>query len=393
MPNLLRAMALLLLFAGLFNNNLAAQCNDDDPSDEGITPDLVAGNPTLCSGGIRIDPPASGTFNLDAFGNSVTVTITNDPDCGEVFSWSVSGNVVIDHVIAKGGPDANDYDYTGTDIQSDGNLHSPLAGSGKYADLSHIDFCFHYELTVLKTANTTFTRTWNWEIEKTVTPDEWGFFSGDEGTSKYTVSVDKVDYTDSDWAVSGTITVENNTPFSATITGISDVLSCGNGTPTLIYGVTFPYVLASGATLQCTYEADLDFACDGTNTVTVTTSTANVEGDQGTAPYSFGAPTTVVNDEINVEDSFEGSLGTADDDASWMYNRTFDCGDEGTNPNTATIVETNQDASADVEVTCYDLTVVKDATTTFDRNWAWTIEKSGDQTELTLAPGQSSRFW
>jgi len=393
MPNSLRTIALLLLFAGFFHNNLTAQtCFSNTPtSPVGIVPTTFDGNnPDVCE---RLTPGDGAeviNFNLDGIpGNDVTVTITVG-SCGEVMSWSVPDHIVIDQIVAKGSSSYNVYDYTSTNPRpsSDGNLHSPVNASGKYAGFSHMDFCFHYRLSASKTANTTFTRTWNWDIEKTVTPDEWGFFTGDEGTSKYTVSVDKVDYTDSYWAVSGTITVENNTPLSATITSISDVLSCGNGTPTLSCGVTFPYVLAAGATLECTYTADLDFACDGTNTVTVATSTSNVEGDEATAPYSFGDPTTVVNDAVNVEDSNGESWGPVSDDASWMYDRTFDCDDAGTNPNTATIVETGQDASADVEVTCYELTVTKDATTTFDRNWDWTIEKSGSQTELTLSPGQ-----
>lgn len=388
---------LLLLMAGLFSNNLTAQCMSSDPSSPvGIVPtqeDFPGGNPQCgSSGGYRINSPEDGVteINLDGIGAAdITINITDGP-CGEVMTWTAASYIVIDEIVCKGGPGGqNVYNYTGTSPRpsSDGNLHCPLANPNAYADFSHIDFCFHYRLSVSKDAETTYTRTWNWEIDKTVTPDEWAFFSGDDGTSKYTVSVDKVDYTDSDWAVSGTITITNNTPFSATITSITDEMTgdivadveCGGD-----------YTLAPGESLECTYSSDLPDGTDRVNTVTVETDGSNnVDGNSATADVKFGDPTTVVNDEISVEDSYEGPLGTTDDDASWMYERTFDCDDEGTNPNTATIVETEQEASADVEITCYDLTVTKTVETTFDRNWEWTIEKTGDQTELTLSPGQS----
>ncbi len=89
-------------------------------------------------------------------------------------------------------------------------------------------------------------------------------------------------------------------------------------------------------------------------------------------------------------DTVKGALGTASDDTTFTYSRTFDCAaDEGTHPNTATIVETDQSASASVTVNCYDLNVTKDADTAFQRDWTWTIDKSADQSSLLLTPGQS----
>ncbi len=143
---------------------------------------------------------------------------------------------------SKGGPNANLYRYDPpAEVIRDGHLHSPDQPEQRHAyGLSHIEFCFDYELDVEKTANTTFTRTFAWTIDKSVTPASWDLFTGDSGTSLYTVAVNKDAGTDSDWAVNGTITIENNTPLSATISGVTDVVSPAIGvTPDC--GVTFPH--------------------------------------------------------------------------------------------------------------------------------------------------------
>lgn len=280
----------------------------DDPSNAGITPSLVAGNPALCGGGFRLEDPESGNFDLDSYGNQVTVTIT-ETSCGQVFSWSVPDNIVIDKVVAKGGPNANVYDYTASDprLFSDSGLHSPLAQSGAYADLSHIDFCFHYKLTVSKTAETEYTRTYDWSIDKTGDQTELMLSVGQQFLVNYVVTVDAT-YTDSDWKVVGTITVENESPLEAVITSIADVLSDGV-VPVVDCGISYPYTLAAGATLECTYTADVASAAAGTNTVTVTTSTPMVEGGVATADYTFGDPTTLIDECIEVTDDQYGPLG------------------------------------------------------------------------------------
>lgn len=299
-----RISMLLLLAVSMFAVQPSfAQCSSADPSSPvGIVPSLISGNPALCTGGVRFDPPVSGTWPLDAFGNTVTLTITSTA-CGEVMTWSVSDGIVIDHVIAKGGDAANDYDYTGTNPRpsTDGNLHSPVNASGNYAAFSHIDFCFHYQLDVSKTATASYTRTYDWSIDKSCDgPAALTLAEGQiyDYPFSWTASAS---YTDSDWQVSGTIVIVNNTPFAATITSIEDVLT-GGIVATADCGVAFPYALASGGSLNCTYTATLPGADNGTNTVTVATSTPLVEGDVAAADYTFGEPTTLVDDCITVTD-------------------------------------------------------------------------------------------
>jgi hypothetical protein len=230
---------------------------------------------------------------------------------------------------------------------------------------------------VTKTATTTFTRTYEWDIDKSVTPDSWALFDGDSGTSDYTIDLDKTGFTDSDWAVSGTITIENTSDINAIITGVTDEIS-GVGAVTVSCGVTFPYDLDDGDSLECTYNSALPDGTNRTNTAEVTLSDGPVFTDD--AAVTFGAPTTEVNAAVNVDDTYpDGDAGPFTDDAQITYSRTFECGaDEGTHNNTATIVETGQNDSASVTVTCYDLSVTKTADESRTRTWNWTIAKEAD---------------
>lgn len=234
------------------------------------------------------------------------------------------------------------------------------------------------ELEVTKTAETSLTRTIDWTIDKSVSPDSWDLFTGDEGTSEYTVSVDSTGFTDSDWAVSGTITVENIGSVDVTLSDVTDEVN-GSLEATVDCGVDFPYDLASGATLECDYERSLSSGDDGTNV-----ATAHIQ-DNGTfssdeVTFDFTDPVvTKVHDEINVTDD-NGESWTASSDNSWTYTRTFACdGDGGTTDNTATIDETGQSAGASVTVNCYGLDVSKDASTSLTRTWDWSIQKDIDE--------------
>jgi hypothetical protein len=334
--------------------------------------------------GFKLDGKApNGTYTLDAF-NSFTILNSTE----KMFDWTAT--LGIDAVVVKAGNGANVFTYD-PEREGDTDLYAPYSGSdaenpGTIRDISHVTFCYDYEVDVSKDAHTSFTRTYGWDITKSVTPDKRDLFTGDSGTSQYTVSVDKTGYTDSDWAVNGTITIENNTPFDATITDVSDAVS-GFGGVDVDCSVDFPYTLASGGTLECSYSTSLPDGSSRTNTATVTTS-GIVGGGEATADVIFGDPTTEVNKSITVTDTNGESWGPVSDDTSWTYDKTFTCGDEGTNDNTATIFETGQEASASVTVNCYALNVTKDADTFFNRYWTWTIDKSADQSELTLSIGQ-----
>jgi hypothetical protein len=124
------------------------------PSEAGVQPVEVAGNPPLvCPAGqyaLRVNP-VDATHNVtvpnDGSG-TLTVDVT-DTAAGQVFSFSVVGDIAVRRVTAKGGPNANVYNYVApaypNGIAADSGLHAPL-GAGPndslYFDLSYIDFCF-----------------------------------------------------------------------------------------------------------------------------------------------------------------------------------------------------------------------------------------------------------
>jgi hypothetical protein len=76
-------------------------------------------------------------------------------------------------------------------------------------------------------------------------------------------------------------------------------------------------------------------------------------GPNVTALFNLPAP-TLINNSVNVDDTNNaGDAGPFSSSTSYTYTRTFTCdGDEGTHPNTATIVETGQSDDASVTVTC-----------------------------------------
>ena len=80
--------------------------------------------------------------------------------------------------------------------------------------------------------------------------------------------------------------------------------------------------------------------------------------DSALAQIVFGGPTTVGNDTVNVTDTWKGSLGAFSASGSVQYPRTFTCADVGNWPNTATIIETGQQSSANVLVTCSPITQI-----------------------------------
>lgn len=353
----------------------------------GVQPTFVNGNPSCTDLGYDygFKPAGSGIGTHTVAGvGSFTVTGTG---VDGVIDWTSTFG--IDAFIVKGGPNANVYVYDPpAESFGDTNLSTPINNeNGKPYGLSHVEVCYDFEVAVSKTAATSFTRTYEWDIEKTVTPATWNLFSGDSGTSDYEVAVTKTGYTDSDWAVSGTIKIENPAPVAATITSVSDSIS-DFGAVTVDCGVSFPYELASGGQLWCTYSTELPNGTDRVNTATVATSGA-VGGGSDTADVTFGDPTTEVNATVNVTDSVEGDLGSTSTGTTFEYSRTFACDDdEGENPNTATIDETEQSDDATVTVNCYELSVTKDADTELTRTWDWTIDKSADQSDLLLSDGQ-----
>jgi hypothetical protein len=239
-----------------------------------------------------------------------------------------------------------------------GDVHNVVGG---FATLNVLFEDVNLEVT--KTAVPMFNSECTWEITKTVDEDEHTLATDETGASMYEVTVSS-DCEDTDFAVMGEITVHNPAlSLDAVLESLEDVVS-----EDIVAEVDctvdasfedFPHTLAPGESLVCNYSADLPDAESRVNTATATTS-GEVGGGEGMADVDFEGvePTEVLMEEVTVEDSFAGELGTCnanEDDGvcSWEYERIFACTeDEGEHVNTATIVETGQEATANVMVTC-----------------------------------------
>jgi hypothetical protein len=179
-----------------------------------------------------------------------------------------------------------------------------------------------YDLTVTKDAATGFTRTYQWTIDKSSTdPADLTLKPGESFLYHYSVTVDVTGHTDSAFGANGNIHVHNPAPMAATLNSVSDVIT-GGITADVTCGVTFPYTLAAGGTLNCTYSADLPDDSIRTNTATATlqnydydfadppaaSGTTDFEGTASVDPSK--ATITEVDECIDVTDTYAGALGT-----------------------------------------------------------------------------------
>jgi hypothetical protein len=87
----------------------------------------------------KIEPVESGDFADPNSDFEVTITVHETAD-GQTFDFSA--NLGVDAVFAKGGDAGNLYVYSPAETEDDG-LHAPVNDSGKFANLSHISFCFN----------------------------------------------------------------------------------------------------------------------------------------------------------------------------------------------------------------------------------------------------------
>lgn len=316
-----------------------------------------------------------------------------------------------------------------------------------------------YELDVTKDAETSFTRTHDWEIDKSVRTDNEEFVngtpkiwldpdaSGDEW-AYWEVCVTYLGYEDSDWAVSGTISINNPAPMDAVINSVSDVITATgleDIDADIDFGaITFPYTLAEGDTLYLDYSADLPDTEDRTNTATAVQQNYayHYEDDpeeNGTTSYSGSADVTVPEEPTNEVDkvvevvdemldwahplSTNGdvvTLGTLDADdfdegdehCFEEYSEFFAWADYPPDPedpdwepsweinNTAKIYGDDEEvaldeASAKLKINWRDedLTVTKTVDTYFIRDHEWDIDKSVETENDYTVDEDTAKIW
>ena len=232
------------------------------------------------------------------------------------------------------------------------------------------------DLTVTKTAAAAYIRTYDWTLEKWADFDQINTSSS--ATFNYTVQATRDAGVDSGWQVEGVITVHNPNSFAVSGVNVTDELCAVNDAGNLVLpangSINVPYI--------CTFDANPG---NGVNTATATWlsfGSPNTSAS-GSAPFTFGEPTTIVNGSVTVNDS-NGQSWVFTDTGFQTYPVTYAKDPAGTctdHTNTATILQTQDSASKTVRV-CVgaDLTVSKTAVPSFKRSYTWDISKAVDKT-------------
>ncbi|MBK6440844.1 MAG: hypothetical protein IPH27_05605 [Actinomycetales bacterium] len=274
-------------------------------------------------------------------------------------------------------------------------------------DTEQVKVCVGADLSVTKTATTSYARDYQWKIAKKLANDTLETPAGAPATAAYTVTVSKDGWTDSAWTLTGTITVANPNTWQDVIVDITDSVDIGGGAVCTVVGgaaVSVPRSDSVTVDYSCTFTGQPAYT--GTNTATATWNGAQAHtassSDDGTAGVSYGDPATETHRTITVTDTPAGgdtvTLGTlnyltAPDSTDYTYSAQF-AGVAGTctdYDNTAEITETSQTASATVTVCVgLDLTVEKTAAGGFTRTYLWSIDKSVVDDSITVPAGTNA---
>jgi hypothetical protein len=279
---------------------------------------------------------ANGTWAFSWVGEGATGFVTVTVTDGTYVAFDSEGPLV-GAAIVKGSNEANVYYYP-DGVDSDSGLASPPpnAESMSPAGLSNLTFCgfidpedeFVESLDVTKTAFGNYTRTHNWDIDKSVDPAEINLYAPywpntpgtDTDSADWTIDVDYLGAVDSAWNISGTITILNDGDLIAPIQSVTDALSayadavevtCEDDAGEIV----FPYDLAVGETIECTYSVGVDGLFDSENTATVTTLEEIPYTD--TVDVTWNDPTQV-NETVTLTDD-NGTPDDTSDDRTFEY--------------------------------------------------------------------------
>jgi len=339
---------------GVFANDA---CNGDDPNpNDGL--DLLGGETVDC-GYSALPSDTSATEN------TATVTLNAiDFDASDPIEWTAHlvGPLAVDltddegplnqPVPSFGGAEGSfptDFPYTNpyvcssdpADYAGDGHHEQDVDNTAVIKDgdteldsaTAHLDIDCYAPL-LSKNADTSFDRTYTWDIEKTASETELTLMPGQTFVGvQYTVTLDVIGVVDDNFGVEGTVTISNPHPTDTMMLSLSDVLddttpggfaadACDGSDPNPNDGLN----LAGGETVHCDYSAA---PLDKSSTLNTATVTLNSIDFDATAPVDWSDGAADINeiDEcVTVEDTFAGVLGSACADEApkdFTYSRDF----------------------------------------------------------------------
>lgn len=217
---------------------------------------------------------------------------------------------------------------------------------------------------------------YGWTIDKSATPATWDLFAGDQGTSQYTIAVNKDNGTMEAW-VYGVVCVTNGGAVATENLSINVELRNGYEAPndsinTAIVDLSSNPVLDPGESNCYEYIVTIPITggtypqphANGTYKATAHITITNHSGSLGIPTGPDPSATTIFpttpdtkHNSIAVNDSNGGSWNF-NESGSVAYNKTFTCNsDEGSHGNIASIIYTDDQTAGPSEMHLSLLTV------------------------------------
>ncbi|MFC5132295.1 VWA domain-containing protein [Paeniglutamicibacter kerguelensis] len=267
----------------------------------------------------------------------------------------------------------------------------------------------YLDLVVSKTVDASFDRDYNWTINKSVDPSQKTVNSATGNVEfNYGVEVSAGKPADSNFKVSGSITVENRNAIAFKDVALSDNLPdavCAIKTTTGA-AVSGPVLIQPGTTTfnyTCAMPSKTTAATAGTNVATATWNSGTYFGTTGKAngskafdfakvsPKVTDGSVTVTDDHFDlagVEGGNVVTVGQAPKKFEYAANWPGETGKCIDYKNTAKFISTDGEKGQDSETVtlCVEkpLTLDLDAKAAFDRDHDWKIEKKADKSSFNV---------
>jgi uncharacterized repeat protein (TIGR01451 family) len=304
---------------------------------------VVDGNPscTTAAGGLSFKVDGSDLTEGGEYpSGDPIVKITKLDVEGGTLSWALlpdaSHTYDMAAVVMKGGEAGAvvfSYDASGAGTDDSDDVSTPINPSGKFAAISHVDFCFDPKsdtgvdrLEVTKTAEAAWEKVYTWDVEKSVDPSHLEMKTGQTGTANWKVDVTQTGFVARNAVVTGTITVKNPNDEAVTGVTVGDALE---GAVVKCEGSASDLTVPANGSIECSYSAPRQSVEGGTNTASATGTLDGVDvSDSGTADFVFGDPKVEINKTVKAVDG-KNNWNNITGSTSFPYSEQFGCSSTG----------------------------------------------------------------